>query len=217
MSRKDLLALTPEAVASLANLGLVKRAQREIAEGQGPELDEQPDGTVIGKFQDRTIARLPAGKTLKDSPCSCNAQTVCRHRVAVALAYTAWHAEQLDGAPPPSSARIPTKWSPAEIDDAALEKTLGQKRIDRARLSMRSGLLVTIERDGVPTATLPACTVRCLVPRDPAYARCDCRDAQQGCEHVVLAVWAFREAQSHEGASVVVSLGGSAKKDDSKP
>ncbi len=224
MSRKDLLALTPEAVASLANLGLVKRAQREIAEGQGPELDEQPDGTVVGKFQDGTIAKLPAGKTLKDSPCTCNAQTVCRHRVAVALAYKAWHTERLEGAPPPSSARIPTHWSPAEIDDAALEKTLGQKRIDRARLTMRAGLLVTIERDGVPTAKLPACTVRFLVPRDPAYARCDCRDAQQGCEHVILAVWAFREAEArvhqneaHEGAQVVVSLGGSAKKEDARP
>jgi hypothetical protein len=217
MSRKDLLALTPEAVAALANLGLVKRAQREISEGQGPQLEETDEGTVIGKFGDGTIAKLLAGKTLKDSPCSCNAQTVCRHRVAVALAYKPWHAAQLDGAPPPSSARIPTNWSPAEIDDAALEKALGSKRLDRARTSMRGGLLITIERDGVPTAKLPACTVRFLVPRDPAYARCDCRDAQQGCEHVVLAVWAFREAQSHEGASVVVSLGGSAKKDDAKP
>ncbi len=217
MSRKDLLALTPEAVASLANLGLVKRAQREIAEGQGPALEEQSDGTVIGKFADGTIAKLLAGKTLKDAQCTCNAQTVCRHRVAVALAYKPWHAAQLDGAPPPSSARVPTNWSPAEITDDALEKALGTKRIDRARAAMRAGILVTVERDGVPTAKLPACTVRFLVPRDPAYARCDCRDAQQGCEHVVIAVWAFREAQSHEGSSVVVSLGSNAKKEDAKP
>ncbi len=217
MSRKDLLALTPEAVASLANLGLVKRAQREIADGQGPKLEETPDGTVTGTFSDGTVAKLIAGKTLKDSPCTCNAQTVCRHRVAVALAYKAWHAENLDGAPPPSSARVPTNWSPAEITDEALEKALGQKRLERARASMRAGILVTVDRDGVPTAKLPACTVRFLVPRDPAYARCDCRDAQQGCEHVVIAVWAFREAASHEGASVVVSLGGSAKNEDAKP
>jgi hypothetical protein len=212
-----LLALTPEAVASLSNLGLVKRAQREIAEGQGPALEETSDGTVIGKFSDGTIAKLLAGKTLKDAQCTCNAQTVCRHRVAVALAYKPWHAANLDGAPPPSSARVPTNWSPAEITDEALEKALGQKRVERARASMRAGVLVTVERDGVPTAKLPACTVRFLVPRDPAYARCDCRDAQQGCEHVVIAVWAFREAQSHEGSSIVVSLGGSAKKDDAKP
>ncbi|MFO0673774.1 MAG: hypothetical protein U0235_29840 [Polyangiaceae bacterium] len=35
MIREDLLALTPEAMAALANVGLVKRAQREIAEGKG--------------------------------------------------------------------------------------------------------------------------------------------------------------------------------------
>src|SRR6185312_8736558 len=214
MSRKDLLALTPEAVAALANLGLVKRAQREIAEGNGPALEETDDGTVIGKFADGTIAKLFAGKTLKDSPCSCNASSVCRHRVAVALAYKSWHASELEGAPPPSSARVPAEWSPAEIDDAALEKSLGPKRLERARFAMRGGLLVTIEREGVPTAKLPACTVRFLVPRDPAYAKCDCKDAQQGCEHVALAVWAFREAASHEGASVVVSLGTRANKEE---
>jgi hypothetical protein len=219
MSRKDLLALTPEALASLSTLGDVKRAQREIAEGIGPALDEQADGTVVGTFPDGVVTRLIAGKTLRDSPssCKCASGQKCRHRVAVALAYKPWHTAKLDGAPPPSSARVPTNWSPAEIDDAALEKAVGPKRIERARASLRGGVLVTVERDGVPTAKLPACTVRFLVPRDAAYARCDCRDAQQGCEHVVIGVWAFREAQSHEGASVVVSLGGSSKKDDNKP
>jgi SWIM zinc finger len=219
MSRKDLLALTPEALASLSTLGDVKRAQREISEGIGPTLDEQADGTVVGTFPDGIVTRLIAGKTLRDSPstCKCASGQKCRHRVAVALAYKPWHTAKLDGSPPPSSARIPTNWSPAEIDDAALEKAVGAKRIERARVALRGGVLVTVERDGVPTAKLPACTVRFLVPRDAAYARCDCRDAQQGCEHVVIGVWAFREAASHEGASVVVSLGGSAKKDDSKP
>ena len=214
MSRKDLLALTPESVAALANLGLVKRAQREIAEGRGPKLEEGDDGTVTGTFDDGTVAKLLPGKTLKDSPCTCNAQTVCRHRVAVALAYKPWHASHLEGAAPPSSARVPANWSPAEIDDAALEKALGARRLERARVATRGGLLVTVERDGIPTAKLPACTVRFLVPRDPAYAKCDCRDAQQGCEHVVLAVWAFREAASHEGSSVVVSLGAQSKKEE---
>jgi len=219
LSRKDLLALTPEALASLATLGDVKRAQREIAEGIGPLLDELPDGTVVGTFPDGVVTRLIAGKTLRDSPssCKCASGQKCRHRVAVALAYKPWHTAKLDGAPPPSSARVPTNWSPAEINDAALEKAVGSKRIERARAAMRGGLLITVERDGVPTAKLPACTVRFLVPRDAAYARCDCRDAQQGCEHVVIAVWAFREAQSHEGTSIVVSLGGSSKKDDARP
>ena len=209
MSRKDLLALTADSIAALSTRGDVKNAQRQIEEGAGAAIDEAADGTVTGEFADGIVVTIPPGKTLKDwtSTCKCQNPTRCRHRVGVALAYKVWHAERLDGAPPPSSARIPSQWSPAEIDDAALEKALGDKRMERARIAIRGGMLVTVEREGVPTAKLPACTVRFLVPRDPAYAKCDCRDAQQGCEHVAIAVWAFREAASHEGASVVVSIG----------
>ena len=215
MSRKDLLALTADSIAALSTRGDVKNAQRQIDAGTGPTVDEGADGTVTGAFADGIRVTIPAGKTLKDwtSTCKCQNPTRCWHRVSVALAYKSWHADKLDGAAPPSSARIPSKWSPAEIDDAALQKALGDKRLERARIAIRGGMLVTVEREGVPTAKLPACTVRFLVPRDPAYAKCDCKDAREICEHVAIAVWAFREAASHEGASVVVSVG-RAKKEE---
>ena len=218
MSRKDLLALTPEALAHMFTLGDVKRAQRELAEGIGPKLEEQGDTTVVGTFPDAIVTKLPPGKALRDGPstCKCASGNKCRHRVAVALAYKPWFEENLAGEAPPSSALIPKDWSPAGIDDTVLENRVGSKRIERARAAMRSGMLVTVEREGVPTAKLPACTVR-FYSTDVTHAQCDCRDAKQGCEHVVVAVWAFREAASHTGASVVVSLGGHAKKDDSKP
>jgi hypothetical protein len=197
--RADLLALTPEAVAALANLGLVKRAQRELAEGAGPALSEEPDGTVTGRFADGVVAKLSPGKTLKESPCSCNAVTTCRHRVAVALAYRPWHEAEHAGAP----ARVDEAWSPADIDDGALERALGAKLLARARAQLARGVLVTLEPASPPTARLPTCTVRFLVPRDVAYARCDC--AEEGaCEHLALAVWAFRQGK----AQGVVALGG---------
>jgi hypothetical protein len=71
VSRADLLALTPEAVATFANVGLVKRAQREIAEGAGPALHEESDGTIVGTFADGVVARLPLGTSLKAAPCTC--------------------------------------------------------------------------------------------------------------------------------------------------
>jgi hypothetical protein len=207
MSRADLLALTPQALASLSNLGLVKRAQRELAEGAGPKLHEEDDGTVVGTYDDGVVARLPKGATLKDSPCTCGATGVCRHRIAVALAYGPWHAAEHAGAPPPS-ARVETSWSPAEIDDATLERALGVKLLERARVTMRRGLVATLEHDAVPVARLPSCTVRFLVPRDVAYARCDCAQAGGACEHLALAVWAFRELEEASAAPVVVALGG---------
>src|SRR5581483_8210403 len=87
MARTDLIALTPESIAALTVVGFVKRAQREIAAGDGPALDELDDGTVIGTFKDGVIAKLVPGKTFKDTPCTCGASAGCRHRVAVALSY----------------------------------------------------------------------------------------------------------------------------------
>lgn len=202
MTRLDLLALTPEAVASLANLGLVKRAQRDLAEGAAPSLAEDEAGVVTGTFADGVVARLPPGRTLKDSPCTCGAASTCRHRVAVALAYPAWHAERGGDA----ASTDPGEWSPADLDDAALGTTLGPKILARAEKALRKGLLVTVEHgtSTPPAARLPSCTVRFLVPRDLAYARCDCVEAG-ACEHLALAVWAFREAR---GADGVVALGG---------
>ena len=208
MSRPDLLALTPEAVTALANAGLVKRALREIAEGQGPRLDEDAAGVVAGTFADGVVAKLVPGKTLKETPCTCGAANVCRHRVAVALAYKGWFEEKHGDGPPPESARLPDVWSPSEIDDALIEKAIG-RRIERARLLVKKGVLVTVEPGAVPTAKLPACTVRFLVPRDVAYARCDCAE-QGGCEHQAIAIWAFREAERGGPLTgpLVVSLGG---------
>lgn len=239
MSRPDLLALSPESIAALANLGLVKRAQREIAAGEGPTLEEDAAGTVTGSFKDGVIARLVPGRSLRDTPCSCGAVTVCRHRVAVALAYPAWHAQRapdsasaarIEPPPPESTAHskdapgadaprprestaqqepapptyaradpLSDPWSPGELTDEELERAVGKRIMTRARALSASGLVVEIRRpapdreDRVFEARLPTCAVRFLVPRDLAYARCDCALALR-CEHVVLAAWAFRDA-----------------------
>ena len=215
--RKDLLALTPEGIASLANMGLVKRAQRELAEGAGPALSCEADGTVVGTWADATVARLVPGKSFVDCPCSCGAQAVCRHRIAVALAYPAWHATQTAaGVSPetegeaalagrsPESPRAEPPWSPADITDEALLHAMGERMLSRARAVLRSSTLVTLDFASPPTARLPACTVRFLVPMDVAYARCDCA-AAGACEHQALAVWAFRAGGLGDA---VVLLGG---------
>ena len=64
MSRADLLSLTPASVAALANLGLVKRAQREIESGKGPALAEDDSGVVTGTFEDGIVTKIPPGVPL---------------------------------------------------------------------------------------------------------------------------------------------------------
>ena len=88
--RSDLATLTPEALGRLSNMGLVKRAQKEIEAGEGPSVREEPDGTVVATFaKENVTAKLVPGKTLKDTPCSCGAKIVCRHRIAAVLVYVA--------------------------------------------------------------------------------------------------------------------------------
>src|SRR6187399_3212284 len=86
MSRADLRALTPDALAALSNRGLVKRAQKELEAGQVPTLEELPDGTVVGRFGD-VETRLPPQTALRDVPCTCGAVGVCRHKLIVVLTY----------------------------------------------------------------------------------------------------------------------------------
>jgi len=185
--RQDLLQLTPEALAAVANVGLVKRARKEL-ERSRPTIAEDAAGVVTGTFPDGVTTTLPPGTRLADAPCSCGAVAVCRHRVALVLAYAAQQATPQPEAPPASFG------SPGEITDEALTALLGRRALDKAR---RAGLQVVHVRRaeaGEPARVgLATCTVRFLVPLDPTWARCDCA-AAAACEHVALAVWAFRLA-----------------------
>ncbi len=194
MSRADLLALTPASVAALANLGLVKRAPREIESGKGPELDEDDAGVVTGRFEDGVVTKLPPGVLLRDAPCTCGSTAVCRHRVAVVLAYPGWHTGPgSKGEPAPAPAV--EAWSPSCFTDEQLTALVGKRVMTRAHTLLRAGTVVELEGGAAPVARLPTCAVRFHVPQDLGYARCDCQ-AALACEHVVVAAWAFRRADA---------------------
>jgi hypothetical protein len=82
--RADLRALDADALAALANRGLVKRASREV-EREPPRLSA--DGpAIVAEFSDGVRASLPEGG-LEQGRCSCGATGVCRHLIALILAY----------------------------------------------------------------------------------------------------------------------------------
>ncbi|HET9955976.1 MAG TPA: hypothetical protein VFQ61_15820 [Polyangiaceae bacterium] len=212
MSREDLRVLTPDALAALANRGLVKRAQKELDAGLAPTLEELPDGTVIGRFGD-VETRLPQRTGLSDAPCNCGAAGICRHKLIVVLAYARVAAASADGKSPDANspdtqARAPerieakstdaetTSWSPGDFSDEELEHFLGARAWERARALFRKGYVAEVRRamgpDHAPTALLPTCSVRFLVPRDLNYAHSD--SGERAAEAVALAVWAFRAA-----------------------
>ncbi|HEY1097419.1 MAG TPA: hypothetical protein VGF99_00770 [Myxococcota bacterium] len=221
--RADLLALTPAALASLTNMGLVKRAQRELDAGRIPviAIAEGSDGDVVSAtFDDGATATLVPGKGLRDVPCTCGATTGCRHRLGAVLAY---QLQQMSGSTTTTTTTTTATattttapWSPADVDDAAIVKLLGDGTVERARKLMKAGYIAEVKRGGVaggsgddvPTVHLQTSSVRFLVSGDASYARCDCTQ-KTACLHVALAVWAFREKdrRDKDAPVLVVEVG----------
>ncbi|MEO6082011.1 MAG: hypothetical protein ABIQ18_02805 [Umezawaea sp.] len=205
--RDDLLALTPDALAALANRGLVKRATKDLDTDAGPTV-ETDGGTVRGRFADGVEVELPVGVPLAAAACSCGAHGLCRHRIAVVLAY------QRTG----ERAPVPTAWSPGAIEDSALAALLGPRGLAAARRSHAAGYPVRLRRptaaDPAASAELPSCTVRFLVPGELGYVHADATAARRD-EFVAHAVWAFREADERGLVDDVVrfDVGGSAGPD----
>ncbi|GAA1275089.1 hypothetical protein [Saccharothrix xinjiangensis] len=204
MTRADLLSLTADALAALANRGLVKRAAKELDAGAGPAL-EVDGGAVAGRFADGVVATLPPGVGLERAGCTCGATGVCRHRVAVVLAYQRRH----------GATAVFTPWSPGDVTDDRLRELLGERVLTAARRLRASGVPVRLRRptaaDPVATAELPSCTVRFLVPGELGYAHTDAAASARD-QWTVLAVWAFREADERGLVDDVVrfDLGGRA-------
>ncbi len=199
--RADLLALSEDSLAALANRGIVRRALREVAEGIGPTVEVDAGDGVTGRFPDGVTATLAASTTLEAATCSCMASGVCRHKVAVVLAY---QQQQKSVAEPAAEL-----WSPAMFSDENLEAALGDRVMAAARQAYRNGYRAKVRRptatDSIPTVELGSCTVRFLVPREMGYARSDAiRGSRDGA--VALAVWAFRAADEIDASVVEIEL-----------
>jgi hypothetical protein len=193
--RADLLELTLNALAALANVGFVKRAQKDLAAGRAPALAVADDGAVEARFDDEgVVTRLPPGRTLRDAACNCSASGMCRHRVMLVLAYQARFGADTDAAPP--SAASPD-WSPADFDDEALAASLAPSVLAQAGELAKAHPVVDVhaaEGNTPPLARLPMASVIFYARNALAHARCDCAQGG-GCAHVALAVWAFRQAR----------------------
>jgi hypothetical protein len=202
--RADLNALTQDALAALSNRGLVKRAVKTVEEGAGPTVSMDGE-SVQGEHPDGTVTILPPSG-LDAASCSCGAGSVCRHVLALVLAYQTTVG---DG----GAEAAFEDWSPAEFTDAELEAVIGVRGLAAARKVFAAGFAARVARptaaDPVPRVELPTCTVRFLVPHELAYARSDAA-AGNGLEALALAVWAFQaadEPDSHN-ANGYVQIGG---------
>jgi hypothetical protein len=196
--RADLHALDDDALATLANRGLVKRALRDVADGKGPTVTDE-NGTVTASFTDGNTVVLAPGATLDQARCTCAASGVCRHRVMLVVAY-----RELGGEAGPA-----LDSSPAAFTDAELEEHLGARTYAAARRMFRTGYRARVRRpsagDPVTAVELAACTVRFLVAGELGYARVDAATGARA-DAIALAVWACRAADDEDRAAKVVDL-----------
>ncbi|CAG7654436.1 hypothetical protein [Actinacidiphila bryophytorum] len=210
MNRADLRALTPETLAALANRGLVKRAEKDLAAGAGPAVTAADDGTVRGVFPDGVETVIAPGADLDAADCTCGAPGVCRHRIGLVLAYR----QTAEDTPQESGAFA--DWSPGEFDDDALAAAVGRPALAAARRVQDRGYSARLHRptpeDPVPRVELPTCTVTFPVPHELGYALTDAAPAMRG-EVVVLAAWAFR-AGDDAGRTELVTVGGRPQEGD---
>ncbi len=201
--RRDLLSLTEEDLASIGTRGHVRRAQKTLEnhKAECTSLEEQEDGTLVLLWSDDVTCTLFADRVLADAGCTCPAPNICRHIIRSVLHYQqhmADHVGELGEEEAAAAAEIAIAasepWDPGAITDEALEEALSKVKMRKAHKHQRDGAVVELVRGRKPLATFHKLgfTLRFQVPGDVRYTRCDCVD-DAPCEHVPLAVWAFRE------------------------
>ncbi|MFI6025404.1 hypothetical protein [Amycolatopsis magusensis] len=196
--RADLLALTTDALVTLANRGLVKRATRDLDDI--PPVTSAEDGTVEAVFADGTRVVLPPGQGLDSASCTCGAPGVCRHRVGAVLAYQRDHAAAPAAEP---ATEVPAGW-PGSVTDEDLKAQFGARTLTAARRVVSGGLTARVRRQAMTVET-PSATVRFLVPGELGFVDCDAR-AEARDVLVVVAVWAFRQADAQAPADPDVTV-----------
>lgn len=202
MIRKDLLALTPDDLATLANRGILKRAQRDLESGIEPlGFDVAPDGTVKSRWSDDAVVTLKPNEVLGERCCTCAAMSICRHIVQTILIY------QITAEEDAAEEKAPAEpWDPGEITDASLAAYWKPNVYASIEKQWRAGMVAELHRSAKPRVRLHTLgiTLRFLVPHDARYVQCDCAD-EQPCRHVALAVWSFRQLPKEQAAGLITT------------
>jgi hypothetical protein len=190
MSRTDLLALTTDDLTLLTNRGIVNRAKREL-EQLTVEIIENND-VVSLKWSDSVECILPHGEPVSDRQCNCSANTICRHLIRSILAYQQ------------SNSFTPQPWNPGNILDEELTNHFTPCQLQRLKQQFEADQVIEVQSSTKPIAYLHSLgyTLRFLVPHDLRYTHCDCSEPSP-CQHVPLAIWAFR--QLHDRTNAIVS------------
>ncbi|HEX7376432.1 MAG TPA: SWIM zinc finger family protein [Pirellulales bacterium] len=201
--RDALAALDDDALAALANKGLLRRARKDLEQLPAEILPERPDtGDSIQVRVGGENVTVPANPLQAD--CTCPAAGICRH-VLGALVFLR----------EASAASIATPASPAEaavdpldgLDDDALRRWSGKPLLRRATKALTEGLKVELDAGGLLVARFPSWNISCrLVPgAGLAGLICSCQSPDV-CVHRVAAVLAWQVARGSRTIAVAEAI-----------
>jgi SWIM zinc finger len=146
------MLLGDEALAALANKGLVRRARKDL-ETNPPKLTETGGDKVTIQVEDCTVelAEIPS-----QSKCTCPASGVCRHILSALLF--------LRESQSPAALAAPALFDSAEllsITDETLAKWAGKPLMQRAKLALHIGLPAEFDEQGSLVIRLPTWNTVC--------------------------------------------------------
>ena len=139
---RALQAFDDQALATLANVGLVRRAQRDLASGK-IALEAVEDGTARLLVDGQIVALGAAGPAA--ASCDCPAMGVCRHRIAAVL-----FLRDLDGTA--DAADTQADAPPGDPQDIVSAISLEDARKFAGRPGWRAALELLVEVTGVEVA-----------------------------------------------------------------
>lgn len=192
-----------EALASLANKGLVRRARKDL-EGASPTVSSVEDDRLKLDLGDASVW-LASPPTL--SRCSCPATGVCRH-ILSALIFVRESAPEVGDA----TAEPPSEPAPSAIDeilavdDAMLAKWAGKALVTRASKGLAFGPAPQVEDEGAVVVRFPERNVTCRwMPGGGLDGMiCSCH-APEACEHRVAAILAVQAARGGRDLSLLAA------------
>ncbi|MFW2176624.1 MULTISPECIES: SWIM zinc finger family protein [unclassified Moraxella] len=189
--RHDILNLNEEKLVQLANVGLVKRANKALDNGDIPNITLTAD-SLISEFNDGHKVTWQTDNSITDSQCTCPAP-MCRHRVQTVLAYRQAH----------DNPNV-TVSSPHEISREQIEKLANATVLKKAQRLCQHGLtmkLTPMQDNQCASAVLPMATVKFWGGANLTEASCDCLQ-KQDCEHILLASIAYQQLDTAPSRSI---------------
>jgi hypothetical protein len=199
--RVALAAFDDEALAALANKGLVRRARKDL-ESAAPGVMGTEGERLRLEVGDAIVSVDP---TPSRSVCSCPAGGICRHILGALIflreAQGAESERAESGAADTEGESGGTIVAPSAaeemraVEEEALTKWAGKALVGRAARALMHGLAVEFEEAGAVLARFPTRNVTCRWMPGGGLAGmvCSCH-APEACEHKVAAILAFQVA-----------------------